>query len=987
MFGSPKSGVMGMIDEVRILNKVLSPEQIKNDYQNQVDGTEFSGGTESASPDFLTETFKAVPYVKSQDSEHLYTGTTLKAYYTTSPIKLDGVLNEEVWNKITPVPELLLRNGKSPTASSEVKILYDDKYIYFGSKFDEPKMNLLRASLDQHDLPIYNDDCLELILDTSNTPEATYHFAGNLIGGIYDAKGHNPRVFNSRNAVSIGKRFSDHWTLEFAIPFADLGVKPPLPGERWGIRVARERKPEAENSSYPRCASGPFSARAFLAKLEFAGSLNEKKAVNVTLSESRFMLGVNNLEVKINNDSSVIKNFELQITPIKSNGSIVDEVKKNVGVKPNTERNVVISVPITSTDIVQLAFLLKDGGETIWRGGLQQGFTAPPVARGDVNNLVNTIESDLLYWKSINPALSEALQKNILKIKDELANFDQTIGNAIKQNEIVSLADCDRLAANINGFTKWHDKRRLLAWEVSPWESGSPYDLPHDFQKNVELKYRQAGNEWEFKALAVNGLIPGGALECRVAVSDLYDKQGNMINRASMYVYKAPFIRNNAGQLVTDPLIEDDENLFTLRPGFSNRFWIGCHSAKIPPGRYSGTITIKPVDVKSYPRELWTVVPFHVEVLPFSLPPTHEWPIDTYIWHSGLTPCADEVANVDFLHKHHINWVSTDRWRYDAGKPDNGYFRNPVPKSGRGLPIGSEYFDPNNISSNDVFLKAVLEKKMKVLFAWNICRNPEWVKLMSEHMLSLGYTYNDFMFSGMSDEFRANALPRYLPFHKEAFKVAPKVRWMATFTTVPPPTGCTYQQLDEVVKYIKNPILFNKHLWPREQSRSKKMQEWLKIHPELNTWIYRCSTSAQTWPLLSYYRFAPLNSRLVGAKGIAYWVLSSMIGNKAERNGKMVQTIPDSFFDQEEPDAKSFDGLCFYHPRKNVIPTKRFMALVEGLEDYAMIDMLQKKISSSSQYAELISDAALLKLHETGNQETVDAWREKMLDALSVLSK
>ena len=42
MFGSPKSGVMGMIDEVRILNKILSPEEIQEDYKIQMNGTEFS---------------------------------------------------------------------------------------------------------------------------------------------------------------------------------------------------------------------------------------------------------------------------------------------------------------------------------------------------------------------------------------------------------------------------------------------------------------------------------------------------------------------------------------------------------------------------------------------------------------------------------------------------------------------------------------------------------------------------------------------------------------------------------------------------------------------------------------------------------------------------------------------------------------------------------------------------------------------------------
>ena len=156
------------------------------------------------------------------------------------------------------------------------------------------------------------------------------------------------------------------------------------------------------------------------------------------------------------------------------------------------------------------------------------------------------------------------------------------------------------------------------------------------------------------------------------------------------------------------------------------------------------------------------------------------------------------------------------------------------------------------------------------------------------------------------------------------------------------------------------------------------MQAWLRRHPDLHPWIYRCSTSMQTRPLISYYRLAPLNSRLCGVRGIAYWVLTSVNGKKVTRRGREVWCVPDGHFDLSDPDILSMDGMLYWHPRKNVIPTKRFMALVKGLEDYALLDLLHQRHPGHP----LVSDAVLLEMHQQGTLEAIHEWREKVIDAL-----
>lgn len=274
IFGSPYYGhdCHGMMDEIRILNRAWTATEVRADLSAEP-------AAEPVPAALAAGDYVPVPLPEATLDRQLYTGeTVLTAHYAAEPVVLDGALDEPFWAGATFVPPFLTRKGQSPKAASQVRILYDQKHIYFGCDFEEPETDKMRVDLDQHDLPIYSNDCLELVLDTADSPESTFHLVANMIGGIYDARNGDKRFLNARQAVAKGKRHDGRWTLEFAIPFADLGCHPPFPGETWGIRVCRERYPVSEVSSYPACLSGPFGARSFLAKLEFRGSVQAEAA-------------------------------------------------------------------------------------------------------------------------------------------------------------------------------------------------------------------------------------------------------------------------------------------------------------------------------------------------------------------------------------------------------------------------------------------------------------------------------------------------------------------------------------------------------------------------------------------------------------------------------------------------------------------------------------------------------------------------------------
>lgn len=62
----------------------------------------------------------------------------MSAYRISEEIKIDGVLDEPIWQNVEPIRQLYQiqpDQGDPATEQSEIRILYDDKKLYFGFVF------------------------------------------------------------------------------------------------------------------------------------------------------------------------------------------------------------------------------------------------------------------------------------------------------------------------------------------------------------------------------------------------------------------------------------------------------------------------------------------------------------------------------------------------------------------------------------------------------------------------------------------------------------------------------------------------------------------------------------------------------------------------------------------------------------------------------------------------------------------------------------
>lgn len=155
--------------------------------------------------------------------------------------KIDGDLSDACWKAAPLVSGFTFYNKpeRAPVQTS-FRVGWDDRCLYFAVRCDEPNAGRLtpeHAGRDSHGC--FRGETIEIFLDPNHDHAGYYQFAANLAGSFYDARGHDP-TWNSKSRLRT-KVAADGWTLEMAVPWADLGVAAPRAGKVVGFNVCRDR--------------------------------------------------------------------------------------------------------------------------------------------------------------------------------------------------------------------------------------------------------------------------------------------------------------------------------------------------------------------------------------------------------------------------------------------------------------------------------------------------------------------------------------------------------------------------------------------------------------------------------------------------------------------------------------------------------------------------------------------------------------------------
>ena len=192
---------------------------------------------------------------------------TVRAIKLSTPLTLDGVLDEEVYAREAPFGGLIQVApdfGKPATERSDIWITYDQQNIYLSCRCwdasppEEWVVNELRRDTGG----LRNNEHIGMLFDTFYDRRSGFAFYTNPLGAradysVVDEGGSN----TDWNPVWTSKtgRFDGGWTVEMAIPFKSLRYRAG-PDQVWGIQIRRSIRHKNEwtyLTPVPRILAGP----------------------------------------------------------------------------------------------------------------------------------------------------------------------------------------------------------------------------------------------------------------------------------------------------------------------------------------------------------------------------------------------------------------------------------------------------------------------------------------------------------------------------------------------------------------------------------------------------------------------------------------------------------------------------------------------------------------------------------------------------------
>jgi Domain of unknown function (DUF5916) len=154
--------------------------------------------------------------------------------YSTEKIKIDGVLEEKIWQEPQTLGEfwqLFPSDTVKATYQTDVRIVYDDKFVYISAKCHSRNRNFVITSY-QRDYRAGSNDNVSFLFDTFNDHTNAFLFGMNPVGVMREALLFNGATDNSffnsywdNKWIGESKIYDNYWTCEMAIPFSTLRFK------------------------------------------------------------------------------------------------------------------------------------------------------------------------------------------------------------------------------------------------------------------------------------------------------------------------------------------------------------------------------------------------------------------------------------------------------------------------------------------------------------------------------------------------------------------------------------------------------------------------------------------------------------------------------------------------------------------------------------------------------------------------------------------
>lgn len=225
--------------------------------------------------DFLNYVFITVIFmlftsaVSAQKSKISQNKKHDQAYIVTrieAPIELDGWSNEAIWKSIEPLPMMMYLPtwGEKPSSPTEVRIAYDDEYIYVSGRLFYEDAKHIQATTRKRDNASTVNDMFLINFDNFNNNETALSFLTTPAGTRSDVA-----FINDNNGLvdgffktswntfweTVSQRDERGWFVEMRIPFSSLRFEPQNERVEMGVIIWRWIAHKKEAQLYPRISN------------------------------------------------------------------------------------------------------------------------------------------------------------------------------------------------------------------------------------------------------------------------------------------------------------------------------------------------------------------------------------------------------------------------------------------------------------------------------------------------------------------------------------------------------------------------------------------------------------------------------------------------------------------------------------------------------------------------------------------------------------
>lgn len=181
----------------------------------------------------------------------------------SSSLKIDGLLNEAVWQQALPAPDFIQiepLQGQPASQLTSTRVLYNRQYLYVGIiAYDSAGKKAIRATDFRRDFSVRSHDQVAISFDGFNDHRNAMAFTTNAYGVQRDLLVFDD-VLTDLDWDGLWKvrtnRTDSGWTAEIAIPWQTLRYPKTADSlQQWGFNVMRNRRLTNEISAfsaYPR---------------------------------------------------------------------------------------------------------------------------------------------------------------------------------------------------------------------------------------------------------------------------------------------------------------------------------------------------------------------------------------------------------------------------------------------------------------------------------------------------------------------------------------------------------------------------------------------------------------------------------------------------------------------------------------------------------------------------------------------------------------